>query len=155
MASQSKGFFPIYKLSEAAALLDVVTQWWRLRPSVTPLCQNGHHQREEDYENLDLFLIALDQKWQKSLLLMAHWPNLDTWPQVSYKGDWELEESVEYLVSIAGSAIQLNLKNEPGDQLRNATYAERWLYQRGTRRWCNVSSYHWNKSSTIFIYNMV
>lgn len=83
MASQGKSFFPIYKMSEAAALLDMVTQWWRLPPSVTPLCQNGHHQREEDYGNLDLFLIALDQKWQKSLLLVAHWPNLDTWPQVN------------------------------------------------------------------------
>ena len=48
------------KMSNATVLLGVVTRR-RLPPSVTPLCQHGHHQREVDYENLDLFVTALDQ----------------------------------------------------------------------------------------------
>lgn len=115
-------------------------------PSVAVPCQNDHY-----HENRYLFLTALDQEWQKSFLLMTHWPNLDTWPQLTYKGGWDLGESMEHLESIAVSPMELNFfLMEPVDQLRNATCIERWRYQQDTWQWRKLSLFHWIKSSTTF-----
>lgn len=110
--SSKQSFFPIHRMSNAYVLLDMVTQQ-RLFPSVALPCHNGHHQKDKDYENLYLFLTALDQKWQKPLshmpigLIQTHGPNSFT-RKAENLGMRGGEQSMDYLVSTAISAVPLD-----------------------------------------------